>query len=160
MLFVYIRYRYVIETRKATYPAEDDAVTPVRLVMTCTLQQGKAGKVAKADRGMAKEKITVTLEMGDEGWSSDPYGDEVGETKFTDARLADLITMHVILAVNDTPPHPPEGVDGGGGGSASSSPTAARYVDGAPFNFTPMGVRSDFVWLSARTPHVGPQYVW
>jgi len=27
-----------------------------------------------------------------------------------------------------------------------------------PFNSTPMGVQSDFVWLSARTPQVA--YVW
>jgi len=26
--------------------------------------------------------------------------------------------------------------------------------------FHPHGGQSDFVWLSARTPHVGPQYVW
>ena len=26
--------------------------------------------------------------------------------------------------------------------------------------FHPHGGQSDFVWLSARTPHAGPQYVW
>ena len=34
------------------------------------------------------------------------------------------------------------------------------YASTQPFNFTPNGGQFDFVWLSARTPHVGPQYVW
>jgi len=29
-----------------------------------------------------------------------------------------------------------------------------------PFNSTPNGGQFDFVWLSARTPHAGPQRVW
>ena len=29
-----------------------------------------------------------------------------------------------------------------------------------PFNSTPMGGQSAFVWLPARTPHVGASYVW
>ena len=48
-------------------PCADRVLTMGR---PCAARQ--AGKVAKADRGMAKEKIELRLEMGEDGWSSDP----------------------------------------------------------------------------------------
>ena len=42
---------------------------------------------------------------------------------------------------------------------AISSNTYSQYASRA-VQFHPHGVQSDFVWLPARTPHVGPQYVW
>ena len=40
------------------------------------------------------------------------------------------------------------------------NPTAPPRTRREPFNLHPDGGQFDFVWLSARTPHVGPQYVW
>ena len=37
---------------------------------------------------------------------------------------------------------------------------ADLYVSRAVQFHPHVGGQSDFVWLSARTPHVGPQYVW
>ena len=35
-----------------------------------------------------------------------------------------------------------------------------RYYDDRAVQFHPHGGQSDFVWLSARTPHGGALYVW
>ena len=43
--------------------------------------------------------------------------------------------------------------------STSWKTTRARYAPRA-VQFHPHGGQFDFVWLSARAPHVGPQYVW
>ena len=45
------------------------------------------------------------------------------------------------------------------GSSPHSGAPFAMYASRA-VQFHPHGGQSDFVWLSARTPHVGPQYVW
>ena len=44
-------------------------------------------------------------------------------------------------------------------GVAVGSAEATYASHHEPFNSTPVGVQSDFVRLSARTPHVGPQHV-